>query len=390
MPAQSSKIISDTYCNEAWRNVHFDDSGWLAPCCTFREHRPKNINSVSEYWDSDWLADARQKMLNGERVAGCQNCYAKEGRGERSQRMAKNKQHGYITTPKLKSMEISFGNICNKNCNICRPTRSSMIAKDYQKLEKTDPDFKFAMGMRQREVNATKRYVSRLPDYKQSLESVNHIQLDGGEPFYTRQCTELLEYMIENKMFDRSISAVTNGSVNDEQVAMLKQFQHVFFGLSIDGIEDMYHVTRSPHDWNWWIEHHNRIIEAGFARKYNSVIHCLNIHQLPEQLEYFTSHRDGSDHPCFDFTALVSHDHLLPDVVPINILEDTIERLQQREHLCENNAELDNLRNCVIHLEWYTKNRKEIHQVNFKRMVDVFGPAKKIDYQKHLPWKIQT
>lgn len=388
MSAQNSKTISDTYCNEAWRNVHYSDSGWLAPCCTFREYRPKDLNSVQEYWDSQWLADIRQAMLEGKRVKGCQNCYVKEARGERSQRIAKNQQHGVITEPKLYSMEISFGNICNKNCNICRPTRSSMIAKDYQKIEKFDPEFQWQMGMRPREMEATKRYVSRLPDYKENLHTVKHLQLDGGEPFYTKQCTEMLEYMVEKKMFDKSISAVTNGSVNDYQVSMLKQFSHVFMGLSIDGIYDMYEVTRSPHDWNWWLEHHQRIVDAGFNRKYNSVIHCLNVHQLPEQLIYYTENRDGSEHPCFEFTALVSHEHLLPDVVPINILEDTIARLQGLESRCENKSELDNLRNCVIHLEWFTKNRSELNRVNFKRMVEVFGPLKKIDYYKHLPWQV--
>ena len=29
---------------------------------------------------------------------------------------------------------LCFGNICNKSCNICRPGRSSMIAKEYKKL----------------------------------------------------------------------------------------------------------------------------------------------------------------------------------------------------------------------------------------------------------------
>jgi molybdenum cofactor biosynthesis enzyme MoaA len=263
-----------------------------------------------------------------------------------------------------------------------------MIAKDYHKIDKTDPSFKDQMGVRSREIESTSKYISKIPDYKKSLHDVETVQLDGGEPFYTKQCTELLEYMTEHKMFHKTISAITNGSINDHQIKLLKEFDDVFLGLSIDGINDMYHVTRSPHDWAWWNNNHDRIIEAGFTRKYNSVIHCLNVHQLPEQLEYFTRNRSVTRHAAFNFSTLVSHPHLSPNIVPINIIEDTIARLQQMDHFCEKQEELDNLHNCISHLEWNTHSRSDENVQGFRRMVEVFGPLKKINYQENLPWKI--
>ena len=46
----------------------------------------------------------------------------------------KTRKHENLTETNIQRVWLSFGNICNKNCNICRPARSSIIAKEYKKL----------------------------------------------------------------------------------------------------------------------------------------------------------------------------------------------------------------------------------------------------------------
>ena len=34
-------------------------------------------------------------------------------------------------------------------------------------------------------------------------------------------------------------------------------------------------------------------------------------------------------------------------------------------------------------------NKSKEDEENFKKFVDIFGPAKKLDYQSYLPWRIK-
>ena len=121
--------MSSTYCNEPWKTIHYDQAGSMGPCCTFRGPmggRDLMFGSVEEYLNSDWLKELRRKMLNSERDAGCGNCWRKEDAGEDSLRLSRNRINGHVTEVDIDRVYLSFGNICNKSCNICRPARSSM------------------------------------------------------------------------------------------------------------------------------------------------------------------------------------------------------------------------------------------------------------------------
>ena len=240
--------MSKTYCNEPWKTVHYDHEGKMGPCCTYRGDRPANIQNVNDYINSDWLKELQRKMLNSEKDSGCHNCWIKEDAGEDSLRLARNRIHGHVTTVDIERVYLSFGNICNKNCNICRPARSSIIAKEYKKLGSNHEIYDIDPNREIKQKDFSGMYLDNWENYIDALDRANTICLDGGEPFYTKQCTTILETLIDRGMTDKNIQATTNGSATPYQYSLLSKFKRIDFDVSIDGINELYSLVRSPHN----------------------------------------------------------------------------------------------------------------------------------------------
>jgi hypothetical protein len=373
--------LKDTYCNEPYRTVHYDGKGLLGPCCTYRGKRP-NITNVEEYWSSEWLEDFRNLLNNGVRDPGCANCWKKEDRGERSQRIEKNEKHGHVTEPNIKELFLSFGNICNKSCGICRPQRSSLVAKEWRNVDIDNPWLSMMLNGRtpsevkwmQSDFAGT--YIQSIDDYYKALHLTETVILDGGEAFITQQCNELLDYMIDNGLTDKSISAVTNGSVTVDQLEKLKKFKHVSFTLSIDGIKELYPVVRPPHSWEWWNQQHDLILGYDIKINYACVAHAFNIHQLPEILDYFVSYNNN-----INFSAVNGQPHLGPNVVPDHVLDKTINELKERLTSIPSKY-TTNVKNLITNLEsGYNKDSKM--EKMFERYVQTFSHK---GYRETIPW----
>ena len=384
--------MSSTYCNEPWKTIHYDNVGDLGPCCTYRGKRDKGLESVQDYLDSDWLKELKRKMLNGERDKGCHNCWIKEDKGEDSQRLQQNRKDGMLTETDIKRVWLSFGNICNKNCNICRPARSSIIAKEYKKLGSNHEIYSIDKDPEISQKAFSGIYLDNWENYIDALDSAHEINLDGGEPFFTKQCTTILETLIKKGSTDKKIKFSTNGSANKEHYKLLKQFKHVDFGISIDGIKELYSLVRSPHDWSWWEKQHNLMKEqTNLTHTYLAVVHCFNVHQLPEMIKYFIENNSNSD-ARFHFTTIVTRPYLSTHVAPNDIIEHAIVELKYMLMLDDynfTNREITNVNNIIDHLVHSMNNKSKEDEENFKKFVDIFGPAKKLDYQSYLPWSIK-
>ncbi len=380
--------ISKTYCNEAWRMVHFNEAGVLAPCCTFRGARKAGFRGFQEYWSSEWLEEVRDKMIRGEKVAGCENCYNKEARGERSQRIEKNEKHGIIFNPEIKEVHMSFGNTCNKSCNICRPQRSQLIAKEYKQFPLENEWMKTNLSqnsvMNALRGDTGKMYWSMIDNYIEALSASDRIVFDGGEPTIVKQFDMCLDYLIENDMTDKQISVSTNGSATREQLEKLSKFKHVSFHLSIDGVDDLYELVRTPHTWEWFCKQNNMIREYDIEVVYACVAHVFNVHNLRDCLDYFMS--EGGD---FYFSAINNHQHLGVDLVPDGIIDCAISDLKRADYnYTERQAR--NLMNLCDHLS----NMKRFRSTRNKELFRAFRPEqeriKGMEFQKYIPWDLDN
>jgi len=369
--------MSDTYCNEPWRTVHYDYDGKLGPCCTYRGER-SNESSVKDYWNSEWLADFRRQLGEGVRHPGCKNCWQKEERGEISQRLEKNSKHGVVTEPDLQEIFISFGNICNKSCNICRPNRSSIIEKQYRLAGKdwnVDKD------------NLSTAWLENLEQYYQDIsEKAETIHLNGGEPFIVKQCHDLLQYMADNNYTHKHIKANTNGSISPSQIELLNRFKKVSLHLSIDGILDLYPVVRPPHTWEWWLLHHDRIRQQNWKVTYATVVHVLNVHQLPLILDYYLSQYElYPDNTNIYFSTVNNQPNMSTHIAPKEVCVQSACLLEERLLKLPDEWK-SNIENVIQHLYYSAENRNFKDDMEFKKFIETFGPIKGIDYAKHLPW----
>ena len=386
--------MSSTYCNEAWKTVHYDHRGKLGPCCTYRGARDESLESVKDYLNSSWLTELKRKMINGERDAGCKNCWAKEDRGEDSQRIQQNKIDGMLTETNIQRVYLSFGNICNKNCNICRPARSSVIAKEYKSFDSTHEIYKIdpEPGLSARDKDYSGVYLDNWENYIEALEQADTIVFDGGEPFSAKQSTKILQALIDKDMTDKTIKCSTNGTADATHYELLSKFKKVDFGISIDGVNDLYSLVRSPHDWSWWEKQHALMAEqTNTVWVYLAVVHCLNVHQIPQMIRYFCENNSNTDMR-FSFSTIITRPYLGTHIAPNNVIEDTIVELKHMLILDEynfTNNEKSNINNVVTHLVYSLKNKSKKDEENFKKFVDIFGPVKKLDYQSYLPWRIK-
>lgn len=379
--------MSDTYCNEPWRTVHYDEQGRLGPCCTFRGERSPDVN-VASYWSGTWLRDFRISLLNGEKPKGCRNCWIKESRGETSQRLEKNARHGYVSETKINELFLSFGNICNKTCNICRPQRSSLIAKEYRQIPENNEWLQEKIRRQPKVMGSvvkdfSGRYLDKISDYYTALESADTIHLDGGEPFIVSQCDKILDYMIDKGMTNKHIKATTNGSVTRSQLDKLAQFDKVSFHLSIDGVDDLYELVRPPHTWDWWCKQHNQIREYDFNITYACVAHAFNVHQLAEILEYMIANSRTYGNTDSYLSQLNNQEYLGCDVVPQSVVYKTVWKLERMDipsHM------QNNVQNMIDHLNRAASTTNESNQKYFKLYMDTFAPIKQIKYSNYIPW----
>jgi sulfatase maturation enzyme AslB (radical SAM superfamily) len=235
-------------------------------------------------------------------------------------------------------------------------------------------------------------YLDKWENYIDALDSAHEINLDGGEPFFTKQCTTILETLIKKGSTDKTLSFSTNGSATEQQYELLKHFKKVEFGISIDGVEDLYSLVRSPHNWDWWEKQHKLMEQqTNLSWIYLAVLHSLNVHQLPKMIKYFCENNPNTAIR-FNFTTITTRPYLGTHVAPNDVIENSIVELKHM--LISNdykftNREIKNVNNIIDHLVYSMNNKSKTDEENFRKFVDIFGPIKKLDYQSYLPWSIK-
>jgi hypothetical protein len=82
------KKDSKTFCVYPWIHQVVLPPGTVGHCCVAKEGGPVldergnrfkiPQTSLSQAWNSEHLREIRRKMVNGEKVAGCELCYYQE------------------------------------------------------------------------------------------------------------------------------------------------------------------------------------------------------------------------------------------------------------------------------------------------------------------------
>ena len=240
-----------------WTHLEVDVNGGASPCCLYKGSVPgvkvyetglKNIQN------SEYMEGLRQQFRNGERPAGCQNCWSEEDAGKTSKRMnslykMKNSLTNWTpdSKPTLKFIDFKLGNVCNLKCRICGSWSSSKWAQ-----EELDYGENPVARKNLTEGGWPKRNPQFFDDIRDDLKDAEYFEFTGGEPFMIRDHFKILMHCVEKGYAkNQDIHYNTNGTQlpPPEIFDLWSYFKRVEIAFSIDDIGPQFEYQRHPANW---------------------------------------------------------------------------------------------------------------------------------------------
>lgn len=311
-------MSSETFCVLPWLHAATLTDGSVQLCCVSGSGSGINLNeqTLADYWNSEYVKDARRRMLAGEKVPACRRCYLQEAHGRKSHRIVENEvwrerrgEHaiaqlvnqtaadGTLDAP-LQYIDLRLGNTCNMQCVMCQPRESSRWLPTARKLSELceDPELR-ATWYRKSSIDTSRFEWYRNPAFWSNLKTflphVKEIIIAGGEPFLIKEQFAFVKACCEAGEANHiRLRYHTNGTIFPEELTTYwEQFEQVHFFVSIDGIGNVADYVRHPSDW--------KAIEAAIRRfdslgqntltNFNFTTHALNVYRIPEVFEWADS-----------------------------------------------------------------------------------------------------
>ena len=308
-------MTSKTFCVLPWIHAATLTDGSVQLCCVSGGGSGVNLNeqTLADYWNSEYVKDARRRMLAGKGVKACQRCYNEEAQGCKSHRLVENEvwqkrlgaeeiqqlvsstaRDGGLDAP-VQYIDLRLGNTCNLQCIMCQPRESSRWLSTAQKLAELSHDrelkslwdFKANIDNSNFEWYRNREFWANLQTF---LPHVKEIILAGGEPFlikeqfaFVRACCELGEAGHIRLRYH------TNATVfPEEMVPYWDQFENVHFFLSIDGVGEVANYVRHPSNWDEIETNIRRFDSLGenTTTNFHFSTHALNIYHIPTVLDW--------------------------------------------------------------------------------------------------------
>jgi MoaA/NifB/PqqE/SkfB family radical SAM enzyme len=292
VPIENNYKLPESICAIPWLNIVIDHNGIIHPCCGSNDILGHiSTDKLTAAFHGPKITEIRQQFLQGERPAGCSNCWDKEDQGLSSirtfnaTRLKKSFLTKYLTQPKIASYDLKFNNTCNFKCRICNPTASSMFAQENSK-------FKNIQLITQLNWSEDDKFIDQT---NQLLPDITNIDMYGGEPFLIKKFSDILHTAV-HQGYAKNIRLHynSNGSVWPEKfLPYWKNFNHVDINFSIDAIGKRFELQRGG---TW------QAVEANILRLKNldlpnmslsimPTISIMNIYYINEVLEWAEKHK---------------------------------------------------------------------------------------------------
>ena len=303
---------NDTFCVMPWLHLHAWPAGEAYLCCIADAGNPDSVvgdlstNTIAEVMNNDTMKEIRKRMLAGEKVSNCSNCYKAESLKDYSWRKSFNEQFadqidniventaedGTID-PKLRYVDFRFSNLCNLECRTCGGELSSSIAstsgREFHpgRIEELNNKGVLGKGNIVAYANKNKYFTD---DLKQYLNDTECFYFAGGEPLMQKEHHEVLTYIHDNKWFDKELRYSTNLSnltyKKTDFVELWKDFDDVWIMCSIDHYGDkLEHIRQGVNSERLW-KNFDRLVDTHFKLSITFVLSVYNIYYLREFFEF--------------------------------------------------------------------------------------------------------
>jgi len=388
-------------CMYPWVHTTVTMENSLRPCCGI-SLRGRGTVKLGEN-TNDTLEDAfkwmRVKMLAGEKIEECNECYLNEaaypdkmqpmsmrGQANTDYRLdLQNLDENFIG---LKGMEISLDNICNLQCKMC----DSMFSSNLYRRDEHLINVEFVYN--DKVTNLGSRKPTKIP--KQRIEFIKslgvdwselqHLKILGGEPFYSPNFEKLLDHLIEEaKPENLRLEIVSNctNKVDERIIDKLNLFKEIILTCSLDGCNDYNSYQRwgSP-GWKETLEiykwYHSKIHNM-VKHHVHSTYSLLNLNGLAGDIVWF-----AENYPeCSVSRLIVKDGDYCPHYAPAEYLDWLEEKWSKVEMSDDAMLKLDSQRHKLFKKEEYNHKR----WARFKEKIvalDKYYNSKLEDYNPEL------
>ena len=264
------------------------------------------------------MATVRNSMLQGKPASNCQRCQDMEQHHKVSGRQRQLLKTGVTVDNFDKSLrsstywsafaqsnltngttdqvpvdwQINLGNYCNSACVFCSPDYSSRLAQEFKRLKitSTDPGTNWAWDL-----DLLDQFVASLSN----IDQLAYLHFIGGETLITPAFKVILEKLISAGINHRTrIGFTTNLTVWDnDTVTLLKQFDQVHLGMSIECLHSINDYVRWPSKINsvknvlaQWIKVGQ---QHGWYLSLRTTPTALTVAHLPELYDFATQQNIG-------------------------------------------------------------------------------------------------
>lgn len=251
--------LKDSFCPSPWFHTRINNSGNYEYCRWAVKHDRQSLPSIRShspvYWFQYGMSEIRQQMLNGEKPAGCSECYQVEQHGKVSGRQRQLLKIGVtqqdfdktmLSSPWLQEFknsrdrdgatdqlpqdwQIDLGNFCNSACLFCEPHSSSRLASEFKRIgfiKQLPPE---AWVDDPASVDMFIATLERTP-------RLAYIHFIGGETLITPAFRKILQALVDNNLCQQvSIGFTTNLTTWDSDIVkLLSEFKEVNLGMSVE------------------------------------------------------------------------------------------------------------------------------------------------------------
>lgn len=300
------------YCMAPYRNVYINN-GKARPCCWY-ERRELN-NSVENLTDIVRVFNSEEFDKARENPTGCWKCQMHEERGGKSHRMLWNEREKDDGIAKLTDLDLYMGNLCNLACVTCSSHNSTKWIAEEQKIwgkaQKTTQD----------DIDIEVNW--------ELVKDLKRIKLAGGEvtmiPDHPKFLQQLIDFDVAKNI---TLVYIVNNTTDPTKFKdLFAQFNKVEFILSVDGIGKVSDYTRYLSNWDNIEENINKTIDMGIDVSINSVVSILNVHHMPELIDWWENRGE------ILFRILDYPEHLSIRNLPKEMRNITIEKIKSYHQL---------------------------------------------------------
>ena len=369
-------------CVLPFNSISIDATGQFRACCSSGTNGFKLYAkdlTPDEFINNKKIVKLRENFLAGEKASNCDRCWKMEAIGNSSFRHVANENQSYgiknnktiefkshIGFENIQYLDITLGNKCNLACRMCSPFSSSLVAKQWNIINKSQSQ--------QEIIEFDRSTKDKILDTINKSVNLTEIYMLGGEPLVSEFHDEIVELLIAN---GRSKNLILHYNTNlqidaERKLAVWEKFRSIDLSISIDGHGDTYEYIRWPGNWSKLYKNIKLVIDYSKQNKnilpgIATTVQNLNVDNLDQLID--SMHELSDNTLTFYFIPVIQYNEL--DITPLHVLEEAHSKLQKYRNTSLYRA--DELLNMIKEAIDKSKN------VDSKRVVEFFKMQKNYD-----------